>query len=651
MSQHEFQTLRTEEQVLSYLTTKAGLDELTFWISHPLRSNSIHIHLKKSKSPNHEDSTNSISEIENLDNDQETETETIETIETIENLENSDINENSENTNSEFSEIAHKSSNNLNQIKEELDYSNLESNYNLHENETDATSEAVSISEEETSTQSISTIESSSVKNVDQVNSNTELNGKDFDLEDDIWQCDYEVFDASQITKKKKTKPLQFKNLNFTKKGNVTVSSLKEFISKFVKHKYDITLSSDKIDSILKVILEKRAFETVDESASKSPISSPKALLRHSRRHKFGIRVVVVGGGFGGRKFIRTLESKLQKFPSKVEIILVSARKCFESLPSIPTLLRNYENLSKIRAEFDKYFKYTTIIHQKLSKIINDTTIELSNGQIIDSIDYLVLATGSEYDMTRIEVDKDATIVNCTNASDVISNYKKIHDAKSIAIIGGGPVGVEMAGELLIKYPEKNIHIISSRNQLLERCCKAAHKNTKKFFDSFKHSNIVLGNSVKKITKTQVLTDGPTIDADIVLCCLGFFPNTKFIQNSWQESESLENVEKPINQYGQIIVNEYLQVQGHPSIFAIGDITSIIEEKLAQVAESHASLVAGNILNSELGQSILPYTPKTRPILVSFGPKHSMLIRGDIVVFEGLIISLVKQLVDIKLMW
>lgn len=36
---------------------------------------------------------------------------------------------------------------------------------------------------------------------------------------------------------------------------------------------------------------------------------------------------------------------------------------------------------------------------------------------------------------------------------------KKIVAAQSILIIGGGPVGVELAGEIVVDYPDKKVRI------------------------------------------------------------------------------------------------------------------------------------------------------------------------------------------------
>ena len=62
---------------------------------------------------------------------------------------------------------------------------------------------------------------------------------------------------------------------------------------------------------------------------------------------------------------------------------------------------------------------------------------------------------------------------------DIKSEYetlaKAIEKSDEIVIIGGGPVGVEMAGEIVDRYKDKKIHLIHSGNHLV----------TKEFGDTF----------------------------------------------------------------------------------------------------------------------------------------------------------------------
>ena len=62
-----------------------------------------------------------------------------------------------------------------------------------------------------------------------------------------------------------------------------------------------------------------------------------------------------------------------------------------------------------------------------------------------------------------------------------------------------------------------------------------------------------------------------------------------------------------LNERDLVKVNEYLEVPGHPGVFAIGDIIDWKEEKLAFRAKFHAQVVSANIVNFLEGK---PYKKK-----------------------------------------
>eukprot|EP00818_Percolomonas_sp_WS_P009482 CAMPEP_0117448402 /NCGR_PEP_ID=MMETSP0759-20121206/7381_1 /TAXON_ID=63605 /ORGANISM="Percolomonas cosmopolitus, Strain WS" /LENGTH=579 /DNA_ID=CAMNT_0005240785 /DNA_START=139 /DNA_END=1875 /DNA_ORIENTATION=- len=430
----------------------------------------------------------------------------------------------------------------------------------------------------------------------------------------------------------------------FSAKGHISTSNLISLISQFLIQKNSVQtkyrLKRDAIQMAMELIEVYGVLEMVQKGQLFQ--ESRNTYVKFTRRT---IRVVVVGGGFAGRKLLRNLESKLGKFPFQAELILVSSKEYFESLPSIPSLLRDYGNLTRIRASYDRYFKKTRVILQPLERIISDDCIQLADGGLISDIDYLVLCTGSKYDMSLLpgSSNPDTCVVNCADASDVVRNYKKIHEANSIAVIGGGAVGLEMASEIAVKYPEKTLYLVSSRDILLERCCKAAHKNVKNFLSSFKNCHMILGSHVKEVSSTHVyLSDGRQLESEVVLACIGFTPQTETFRDTWDVNA--------FDKRGQIRINEYFQVENHPTVFAIGDICNIVEEKLAQVAEKHADLLAKNLVRLETCVAMRSYKPKTRPIFVSLGPKHSIFIHGQIVVYEGIVMSFVKHLIEYKMM-
>ena len=81
----------------------------------------------------------------------------------------------------------------------------------------------------------------------------------------------------------------------------------------------------------------------------------------------------------------------------------------------------------------------------------------MDNGQVIDYSD-VVIAVGSQGPFPGR--------TNATSLSKATADYQSLTDelekANDIVIVGGGAVGVELAGEIADKYKMKNITIKSS---------------------------------------------------------------------------------------------------------------------------------------------------------------------------------------------
>lgn len=187
-----------------------------------------------------------------------------------------------------------------------------------------------------------------------------------------------------------------------------------------------------------------------------------------------------------------------------------------------------------------------------------------------------------------------------TESSKAIDLYNtlqaKIVRSQQILIIGGGPVGVELAGEIATDFPDKEVTLVHSQPTLLQpnvfkdkiyRCTQEDLEklnikiilNDRIELPNKQHLNYIEGkkNYVTEKTRTN-------ITADLTFICTGARTNTKSLLNSPLKSK--------INpQTGRIIVNNYLQVDGFENIFAIGDICDK-EAKFAYLAGEQGEYVA-----------------------------------------------------------
>src|SRR5215216_2102026 len=255
------------------------------------------------------------------------------------------------------------------------------------------------------------------------------------------------------------------------------------------------------------------------------------------------------------------------------------------------------------------------------------------------SYDYLVMALGSETKFFGMaDIEEHAFTIKSWNDAIIIRNHviHKLEQAElllrqhsydydddnnnlnshgknkrdtllTFVIVGGGFAGVEMAGELneflrdVVKEYYHNIEpkdisviIIQSGNRLLsEMSEELAGFAMQKLIQN--GVEVILDTRVTGATANSVkLKDGRTISTNTIIWSGGVAPSPI------TEELPCEHDKKS----GRIVVDKFLEVQGYPGVFAIGDCAFIIDPNTgypypptAQHAIREGTAVANNIIS------------------------------------------------------
>ncbi|XP_077987962.1 ferroptosis suppressor protein 1-like isoform X2 [Glandiceps talaboti] len=329
-----------------------------------------------------------------------------------------------------------------------------------------------------------------------------------------------------------------------------------------------------------------------------------------SSRLPEGSHVVIVGGGFAGCQLAMRLKDK-GKFT------LIDSREAM------------HMNLGALRSSVETGFAKKTLI--PYSEMLGDNfklgvvrgihpeekSVILVAGDEVINYTHLVIATGA---MGMFP----AKLMMTTSTDDAITLYEKqieeVRAAQSIVIIGGGAVGVELAGEIATDFKEKQVTIVHAGNRLVSNVMhENFHKEVQEQLNNL-NVNLILGDKVKNLDevpdeyqrdKFKITTEnGVEIETELAIRCTGLKTNSFAYAMTMAEK---------MNSLGQLKVNEFLQVVGCENVYAIGDCNNVIETKMAYRAALQADLVADNLLKEVTGKPKTPYKPSGPMMVLSIG--------------------------------
>lgn len=337
--------------------------------------------------------------------------------------------------------------------------------------------------------------------------------------------------------------------------------------------------------------------------------------------------VVIVGGSYSG---IEVAHSILKEISGTKVVLINPSRNLYFNVaaPRIlakPSAIAPEKYSLPFEKQFEKHssssFEFVHGIATSIDKGAKTVSVEGSESRII-AYDYLVIASGST---TSSTVGQSGIVApfKPTATDDLDATIKKTQDAivsaKSIIIGGGGPVGVEFAGEIAEASSrsngEKSITLVSATKQLLPVLKASAGKAAQQLLQS-KGVKVLAQRRVEKAEhdatsgKWTVTLDGDeVIEADIYISTTGVIPNNQFIPPEFLTSAGWVEVDDGF----RVKSNTDSDKEGASPlpIYAIGDITKHDARLLLSVAGQTPILVA-NLKADILKQGKrLTYTPST----------------------------------------
>ena len=356
-------------------------------------------------------------------------------------------------------------------------------------------------------------------------------------------------------------------------------------------------------------------------------------------------RVVIVGASFAGLAAQRELSGRRD-----VTVTLVDFKSYFEYTPGILRCFVKPDFLGELTCALPS---------SRNELILGAMTRADAEGVVIRDVqgavrtvpyDYLVLAVGSTYADPIKPLESEPTLR--ARAASWEQAAAKLAAASTVIIVGAGPVGVELAGEILTVFPQKRVTFVDMARTILPGFSESAASYTKAWFAA-RGAEMRLGEAIDQISSNSLLLkSGELLEADVVYkCvrmmpphgdpspfshaplllfaalhpspftplsssaylpasaslspsprCVGVMPNTAMLKGSSIFASSFGFRDS-------IEVNDYLQLARHPNVYCVGDmmVHASRELKLGHTAEVNAHLAAHNIIADIHGEPLLAY--------------------------------------------
>ena len=319
-------------------------------------------------------------------------------------------------------------------------------------------------------------------------------------------------------------------------------------------------------------------------------------------------RVVVIGGGIAGFTFARKAATQ------NWHVTLVEPREYFEVPFAALRALMDPDGFGRrIRI---RYSDLLSVSHRQMrAAALRPDSVVLEDGSELP-FDFAVVATGSKIKgFEELKVDTRQSLVE--REASWRRQHELLRSAASVAILGGGPVGVELAGEIASAFPGKPTTLVERRGELLPALGRAAGRKARRVLQSL-GVTVLAGAPGEVRNGAIVLGDGRTVPAHLFFQALGVKHDPDLLRTHFPEA---------VEDSGRVRVDDWLRLTGSPNVFVIGDAAATPEIKLGALAELHARKAFENVGAMLEHRPLARYKPVRGPMGYAVLGRRAGLVR------------------------
>ncbi|RIK46365.1 MAG: NAD(P)/FAD-dependent oxidoreductase [Chloroflexi bacterium] len=373
-------------------------------------------------------------------------------------------------------------------------------------------------------------------------------------------------------------------------------------------------------------------------------------MLRRTGDNEKLPRILILGGGFAGVYTAYRLQKELKRAKVKARIGIVNRENFFVFYPMLPEIISGGIGTEHILNPIRYVAKHSTLFTGEVSAIdLERQAVEIRHGLYGHRqeprtlyYDHLVIALGGIPGALEVPgLDEHAFnvqrlsnafalrnhLIDTLEQANALSDRDARRKLLTYVVIGGGPSGVEVVGELenlvndaiqyysTIRHEDVQIIMVHGGDRLLEILpANLGHYTAENL--SKRGVQLIFNRRVTEVDRNgATLSDGTRIEAATVVASLGLAVNPLVV-----------GLPLPHDRKGAVIVHDTLLAGDYPNIWAIGDNASVQDPHTgkpypptAQHAVRQAQVVAYNIAASLAGRTLKPIDYKTKGRMVPLG--------------------------------
>lgn len=350
------------------------------------------------------------------------------------------------------------------------------------------------------------------------------------------------------------------------------------------------------------------------------------------------LNVVVIGGGFGGLKFLQRARS------SKIQFTLIDKQNhhLFQPLLyQVATAVLSPANIAfPIRRMFKNFKNVKVILDEAIDINREDKTVTISSGEKI-KYDQLIVSTGSRHSYfgndgwseysNGLKGINDALqirerLLRAFEKAENEKNIEKRNKYLNFVVVGGGPTGVEMAGSIAeiayknmkeefrnFKSSDANVYLIEATEKILPMYSDRLSGKAEKYLIDF-GVQVRTNEKVIKIENDLVVTDKESIETDNVIWAAGN-----------EASPIIKKLNTKTDSEGRAIVDPDCSIKEDGNVFVIGDAANYKNKNnstlpgIAPVAIQQGKYLAKIIKNKTLKQDRKPFKYYDKGMMATVG--------------------------------